>query len=202
MAKKICIYIKGNEEEIYKNPIIDSIKQSFNLLLENVEINNQSINGQLFEKCAGHILEEYIKSNLSNISSPDIKRHFTLKDNKYYDFKYDLYNVKILTFNESKEYSDNYLSRKQLQYADTNDLMFLCIIYTINENTIRISNIKFVDGSSLFTTNAIYKENDKVIYSKLIEGKQQESSIEEEDILPIKMIFTSNLEGEVQIINI
>lgn len=190
--------LKGDQEKNNENPIIDSIKESFNILLENVEISNISMNESLFEKCAGSILEEYIKLNLSNITSSEIKRHFTFKDNKYYDFKYDLNKIKIITFNKLNEYSDNYLSRKLIYEAANNNLMFLFIVYTINENKIKISNIKIAEGISICTTNAIYEENDK-IYSKLVE-ENQDQEIEEK--IPIKMIFTSNLNGEVQIINI
>ena len=197
--KNIVIIIKDVEVPQY-NPIINGIKDTFNLLLQNFELNNSAIIGELFENCAGHILEEYIKLQISHITSAELKNHFKTSTNYSYDFKYDNQPVKLITFNSENNYSDNMLSKTQLESALTNDLMFLCLIYSINENTITISDIKFVDGYRIKTSD------DKILYASLIESIQEESDVIDENSIvttaePVRLMFSSNIQGNVQIVN-
>jgi hypothetical protein len=133
--------------------------------------------------------------NIQNISSPELKNHFKFNDDKWYDFKYDNVKTKIITFKEDAYYSSTTLSATQ--YENRKDMIFISIIYSINNNSITITDILTTNGKDIKTSN------DKVLYNSIINAPvipdQPETN---NDILSaLRLVFTSNLSGDVQILN-
>ena len=194
--KNIVILIKNDEELVLSNDILDRIKNTFNDLLINFQLGNSNITDQLFENCAGYILEEYIKLNLQNISSPDIKNHFKFSENKWYDFKYDNTRVKILTFKKDSQYSSTILSASQTE--NKKDMLFISIIYNIDNGALTIENILVTDGKDIKISN------DKVLYSSVIIQPviPEEPDENTDSLIALRLVFTSNLQGNVQILDI
>ena len=193
--KNIIILIKDEEGISLSNPTLNELKNTFNTLLQNFQLGTSNIVDELLDQCAGKILEEFIKINIKNITSPDIKKHFKFLDNKWYDFKYDNNQVKIITFKEDEPYSSTVLSATQ--YENRKDMIFVSIVYSINNNSLSISNIFVTNG------NKIRTNYDQVIYDSILQEVQnQEQESNEPELNSIRMIFTSNLIGDVQILNI
>ena len=193
--KNIVILIKDDEGISLSNSILNELKNTFNTLLQNFQLNNSSITDQLFENCAGTILEEYIKINIQNISSPELKNHFKFNDDKWYDFKYDNNQVKIITFKEGEYLSSTVLSASQ--YENRKDMIFISIIYTINNNSITITDILTTNGKDIKTSN------DKVLYNSIINAPviPDQPEINNDVLSALRLVFTSNLSGDVQILN-
>ena len=194
--KNIVILIKDDEGISLSNPMLNELKETFNTLLVNFQLGNSNVTDQLFENCAGYILEEYIKLSLQNISSPDIRKHFKFNDNKWYDFKYDNTQVKLLTFREDSVYSTTTLS--STQYENRKDMLFVSIIYTISNNALTITEILVTNGKDIKISN------DKVLYSSvIIPPATIDPEVEnDENLTALRLVFTSNLQGSVQILNL
>jgi len=193
--KNIVILIKDDEGISLSNSILNELKNTFNTLLQNFQLSNSSITDQLFENCAGTILEEYIKINIQNISSPELKNHFKFNDDKWYDFKYDNVKTKIITFKEDAYYSSTTLSATQ--YENRKDMIFISIIYSINNNSITITDILTTNGKDIKTSN------DKVLYNSIINAPviPDQPEINNDVLSALRLVFTSNLSGDVQILN-
>ncbi len=197
--KNIVILIKDDENNIsLSNPILNNLKNAFNVLLTNFQLYNSNIIDELFENCAGYILEEYIKIKLNNqnITSPDIKNHFKFYNDKWYDFKYDNVNIKLLTFKQGEEYSTNTLSATQ--YDNRKDMLFVSIVYNITDNALTIENIFVSNG------NDIKIKNDRVLYSSINVPQviPEEPDENTENLTALRLVFTSNIDGNVQILDI
>ena len=194
--KNIVIFINDDEGISLSNPMLNELKETFNTLLVNFQLGNSNVTDQLFENCAGYILEEYIKLSLQNISSPDIRKHFKFNDNKWYDFKYDNTQVKLLTFREDSVYSTTTLS--STQYENRKDMLFVSIIYTISNNALTITEILVTNGKDIKISN------DKVLYSSvIIPPATIDPEVEnDENLTALRLVFTSNLQGSVQILNL
>ena len=194
--KNIVILIKDDEGISLSNPMLNELKETFNTLLVNFQLGNSNVTDQLFENCAGYILEEYIKLSLQNISSQDIRKHFKFNDNKWYDFKYDNTQVKLLTFQEDSIYSTTTLS--STQYENRKDMLFVSIIYTISNNALTITEILVTNGKDIKISN------DKVLYSSvIIPPVTTDPEVEnDENLTALRLVFTSNLQGSVQILNL
>lgn len=194
--KNIVILIKDDEEGIsLSNPMLNELKDIFNTLLTNFQLGNSNITDQLFENCAGYILEEYMKLNLQNISSPELKKHFKFSENKWYDFKYDNTQVKLLTFKEDSAYSTTTLS--STQYENRKDMLFISMVYTISNNALTITEILVTDGKDIKVSN------DKVLYSSVIIPPviPEEPDEKTENLTALRLVFTSNIQGNVQILD-
>jgi len=194
--KNIVILIKDDEEGIsLSNPMLNELKDTFNTLLTNFQLGNSNITDQLFENCAGYILEEYMKLNLQNISSPELKKHFKFSENKWYDFKYDNTQVKLLTFKEDSAYSTTILSSSQ--YENRKDMLFISMVYTISNNALTITEILVTDGKDIKVSN------DKVLYSSVIIPPviPEEPDEKTENLTALRLVFTSNIQGNVQILD-
>ena len=194
--KNIVILIKDDEEGIsLSNPMLNELKDTFNTLLTNFQLGNSNITDQLFENCAGYILEEYMKLNLQNISSPELKKHFKFSENKWYDFKYDNTQVKLLTFKEDSVYSTTTLS--STQYENRKDMLFISMVYTISNNALTITEILVTDGKDIKVSN------DKVLYSSVIIPPviPEEPDEKTENLTALRLVFTSNIQGNVQILD-
>ena len=195
--KNIVILIKDDEEGIsLSNPMLNELKDTFNTLLTNFQLGNSNITDQLFENCAGYILEEYMKLNLQNISSPELKKHFKFSENKWYDFKYDNTQVKLLTFKEDSTYSTTTLS--STQYENRKDMLFISMVYTISNNALTITEILVTDGKDIKVSN------DKVLYSSVIIPPviPEEPDEKTKNLTALRLVFTSNIQGNVQILDI
>lgn len=183
---------EGNSGVVPKN-LLDELKTTFNTLLENLQLSIGGITDELIDKCAGYVLEECIKLNIKDISSPDIKDHFKFIDNKWYDFKYDNNPIKIISFKEGEQYSSTMLSASQ--YENRENLIFISIIYSINDNSISISDILVTRGYK------VKVKYDRVVYSSVIKPVIIPEP-EDETMTALKLIFKSNLIGDVQILNL
>lgn len=194
--RNIVILIKDDEGVSLSNPILNELKNTFNVLLQNLQLSASNITDELLEQCAGKILEEFIKINIKNISSADLKKHFKFIDDKWYDFKYDNNQVKIITFKEGEYLSSTVLSASQ--YENRKDMIFVSIIYTIENDSLSIKNVYVTNG------NKVKINYDKVLYDSIfkeVQNQEQESE-EETELTSLRMIFTSNLLGDVQIVNV
>jgi len=194
--KNIVILIKDDEGVSLSNPLLNELKSTFNTLLQNLQLATSNITDELLEQCAGKILEEFIKINIKNISSADLKKHFKFIDDKWYDFKYDNNQVKIITFKEGEYLSSTVLSASQ--YENRKDMIFVSIIYTIENDSLSIKNVYVTNG------NKVKINYDKVLYDSIfkeVQNQEQESE-EETELTSLRMIFTSNLLGDVQIVNV
>lgn len=193
--KNIVILIKDDEGISLSNSMFNDLQDTFNTLLQNFQLGNSGITGQLFENCAGIILEEYIRLNVQSISSPDLKKHFKFNTDKWYDFKYDNTQIKLVTFKEGEPYSSTVLSSSQ--YENRKDMIFVSIIYTITNNSLTISDILVTSG------NDIKISNDRILYNSVINATIVPDQPEEdnENLTALRLVFTSNLMGNVQILN-
>jgi len=193
--KDIIIELKGNDQISLTKSLLDELKETFNNLLQNFRLGNSNITNQLFKKCAGYILEEYIKLLLQNISSPEYVNHFKFNDNKWYDFKYDNTPIKIITFEEDAYYSSTTLSSSQ--YENRKDMIFISLVYTITNDSLTISDIFVTNGKNISISY------DKVLYNSVNTPIVIPDSDENgEELNALRLIFTSNLQGDIQILSI
>ena len=192
--KNIVILIKDDEGISLSNPMLNDLKDTFNILFANFRLGNSNLTDQLFENCAGYILEEYMKLNLQNISSPELRKHFKFSENKWYDFKYDNTQIKLLTFKENSTYSTTTLS--STQYENRKDMLFISMFYNISNNALTITEILVTDGKDIKVSN------DKVLYSSIIIPPviPEEPEENNENLTALRLVFTSNIQGNVQIL--
>lgn len=170
----ITIIIKHDEEILSSlTELLNNLKNIFNTLLENVQINNSHIINELFKNCASSILEEYIKSLIKNISDENLKRHFSFDTNKWYDFKYDNTQIKIIAFEKDNNYSSTKLTSSQ--YTHRKDMIYVSVVYSIENNLLTIDDI-LVTGS-----DDIRIKYDRVIYNSIIGSSNIDDNDNESD---------------------
>ena len=203
--KNIIIELKTNETVSFVRTMIDDLKDTFNTLLQSFQLSNMfedvipdndSLNDQLFENCIGYILEEYIKLHLKNISSPEFVKHFKFNNDRWYDFKYDNTQIKLLTFKKDSLYSTTSLTN--LQYEHRKEMIFISIVYAISGNSLTIDEILITNGKN------VKVNNDKVLYSSvIIPPVTTDPEVEnDENLTALRLVFTSNLQGGVQILDL
>ena len=173
--QNITIIIK-NDEEILSSLIelLNNLKNIFNTLLENVQINNSHIINELFKNCAGYILTEYVILFIKNITDEKIKKHFTFDENKWYDFKYDNYPIKIITFESGDAYSFTKLT--ETQYNHRKDFIYVSLVYSIEGNSLTITE------QLITTSDNVRIKYDKVLYNSVcIPNEIPDNKPKEED---------------------
>jgi len=168
MATNITIIIKNNEDiSSAINELLHNINEAFNILLDNFHMNISNMINELFENSAGYILIEYIKLIIKYTSNERLKRHFLFNKNKWYDFKYDGYPVKIITFKENNYYSCTTLSSSQYNYRK--DMIYVSLVYSIGEN----NSLSIID-KLVTTSDNIRIKYDKVIYNSIFNSNNDE----------------------------
>ena len=175
MATNITIIIKNNEDESsIINELLHNINEAFNILLNNFHLNISDMIDELFENSAGYILIEYIKLIIKYTSNERLKNHFSFDKNKWYDFKYDNYPVKIITFKENNNYSSTTLSLSQYNFRK--DMIYVSLVYSIGEN-----NSLSIINKLVTTSDNIRIKYDKVIYNYLFNSNNNEPNEDEDD---------------------
>ena len=156
----ITIKIKDNKEiSSALRELLNNLGNYFNTLLENFQLNNSNIVDELFKNCAGYILTEYVILLIKNITDEKIKKHFTFDENKWYDFKYDNYPIKIITFESDDAYSFTKLT--STQYNHRKDLIYISLVYSIEGNSLTITE------QLITTSDNVRIKYDKVLYDSV-----------------------------------
>ena len=156
----ITIKIKDNKEiSSALRELLNNLGNYFNTLLENFQLNNSNIVDELFKNCAGYILTEYVILLIKNITDEKIKKHFTFDENKWYDFKYDNYPIKIITFESGDAYSFTKLT--STQYNHRKDLIYVSLVYSIEGNSLTITK------QLITTSDNVRVKYDKVLYDSV-----------------------------------
>ena len=117
---------------------------------------------------------EYVKLIIKYTSNEMLKQHFSFDKNKWYDFKYDNYPVKIITFKENNRYSCTTLSLSQ--YTFRKDMIYVSLVYSIGEN-----NSLSIINKLVTTSDNIRIKYDKVIYNYLFNSNNNEPNEDEDD---------------------
>jgi len=136
-------------KESLNNNDINMIQSALKDLSETQSITTTEIKGKLLTKCAGYIIEEWIKEKIQNLDS-DSANKFKAAEETYYDFLYDNTKIEVKSFQKGKKYSNTKLTASQVK--NINDILFILVEYTA-ENSIDIVNIEFVKGSELKINN-------------------------------------------------
>lgn len=146
--------MKNLKDRLKLNESIDdatmsSIERGLNSLARTQSLSVTEIKGKLLTKCAGYIIEEWVKEKIQNLDV-DSKVKFKPAEDKWYDFIYDGSKVDVKAFQKGKKYSNTKLTESQAKNKD--QLIFILVEYTAT-NELELTNIEVVKGSDLKINN-------------------------------------------------
>lgn len=136
-------------KEELSDDVLKSLSNALNDLAKSQSLSVTEIKGKLLTKCAGYIIEEWIKEKIKNLDA-ESKEKFKTAEDSWYDFIYDDAKIEVKSFQKGKKYSNTKLTASQLKNKD--QLIFILIEYTANQS-LDIINIEFVKGSELKVNN-------------------------------------------------
>lgn len=144
-------------KEELSDDVLNSLSSALNDLSKTQSLSVTEIKGKLLTKCAGYIIEEWIKEKIQNINS-DSKEKFKTAEDSWYDFIYDNTKIEVKSFQKGKKYSNTKLTASQLKNKD--QLIFILVEYTADQS-LDIVNIEFIKGSELKVNNDRLVKNNK-----------------------------------------
>lgn len=143
--KSITDLINNKVNEQLDDNVLNELSRTLNTLSQMQPLTVTEIKGKLLTKCAGYIIEEWIKEKIQNIDF-ESKNKFKFAEDSWYDFIYDNTKIEVKSFQKGKKYSNTKLTASQLDNKD--QLVFILVEYTADQE-LNIINIEFVKGSEL-----------------------------------------------------
>ncbi len=105
-------------------------------------INNSiKLNDRLVKRCAGYIVEQYIKDSLG------IQEQDDGKFNEYYDFKKDNDLFEIKAYQQGKLIGNVHFTENQVEKLS--ELTIIFVEYKVDSTNITINKIYFKDGNKI-----------------------------------------------------
>ena len=135
--------------EAIDDATMSSIESGLNSIAKSQSLAVTEIKGKLLTKCAGYIIEEWVKEKIQNLDA-ESKAKFKPAEDTWYDFIYDGSKVDVKAFQKGKKYSNTKLTAEQSKNKD--QLIFILVEYTAT-NELELTNIEIVKGSDLKINN-------------------------------------------------
>ena len=131
-----------------RNHSNDQIQQYVDLLnLEGLKDVNVQLSDAIIKRCAGYIVEEYIKVKLKTFNGSINDTFVDGEFKEYYDFELEGDKFEVKAFQKGRKYSNTKLTLGQQENKDS--LIFIFVEYVIEGSKIKINNVTIEDGANV-----------------------------------------------------
>ena len=131
-----------NEYILERNINDDNLNNLLSKIKSGVSINSSiKLNDRLVKRCAGYIVEQYIKDSLGIPEEDDGKF------NEFYDFKKDNDLFEIKAYQQGKLIGNVHFTKTQVEKLS--ELTIIFVEYKVDSTNITINKIYFKDGNKI-----------------------------------------------------
>ena len=131
-----------------RNHSDDQLQQYVDLLnLEQLKDVSVQLSDAIIKRCAGYIVEEYIKVKLKTFNGSVSDTFVDGEYKEYYDFELEGDKFEVKAFKKGRKFSNTKLTSNQQQNKD--NLIFIFAEYVIEGSKIKINNVTIEDGKNI-----------------------------------------------------
>ena len=131
-----------------RNHTDEQIQQYVDTLnLEGLKDVSVQLSDAIIKRCAGYIVEEYIKVKLKTFNGSINDTFVDGEFKEYYDFELEGDKFEVKAFQKGRKYSNTKLTLGQQENKDS--LIFIFAEYIIEGSKIKIDNVTIEDGKNI-----------------------------------------------------